>query len=87
MYTCGPTVYWFAHVGNMRTYLFEDFLKRVLMYNGYKVKHVMNLTDVGHLTSDSDSGEDSWKRERKRKEISLGNCSFYADFFKKIYSH
>ena len=55
MYTCGPTVYWFAHLGNMRAYLFEDTLKRVLRYNGYQVKHVINLTDVGHLTSDHDA--------------------------------
>jgi cysteinyl-tRNA synthetase len=47
LYTCGPTVYWFAHIGNLRTYIFEDILKRVLIYNGYKVKHVMNITDVG----------------------------------------
>ena len=58
LYTCGPTVYNFAHVGNLRTYLFEDILKRILLYNGYKVKHVMNITDVGHLTGDRDMGED-----------------------------
>ena len=58
LYTCGPTVYNFAHIGNLRTYIFEDILKRVLQYNGYKVKHVMNITDVGHLTGDRDMGED-----------------------------
>ncbi|MGI8588516.1 MAG: cysteine--tRNA ligase [Chloroflexia bacterium] len=58
LYTCGPTVYDFQHIGNMRTYLFEDILKRVLLYNGYDVTHVMNITDVGHLTSDADEGED-----------------------------
>jgi len=58
LYTCGPTVYNFAHIGNLRTYLFEDFLRRVLEYNGYEVKHVMNITDVGHLTGDRDMGED-----------------------------
>jgi cysteinyl-tRNA synthetase len=49
LYTCGPTVYNYAHIGNLRTYIFEDILKRVLRYNGYVVKHVMNITDVGHL--------------------------------------
>ncbi len=58
MYTCGPTVYDYQHIGNMRTYLFEDVLKRVLTYNGYAVTHVLNITDVGHLTSDADEGED-----------------------------
>ena len=58
MYTCGPTVYNFAHVGNLRTYLFEDFLRRTLEYAGYQVTHVMNVTDVGHLTDDGDTGED-----------------------------
>jgi cysteinyl-tRNA synthetase len=58
MYTCGPTVYHYAHIGNLRTYLFEDFLKRTLQLHGYAVRHVMNITDVGHLTSDADEGED-----------------------------
>lgn len=62
LYTCGPTVYNFAHLGNLRTYLFEDFLKRTLEYNGYKVNHVMNITDVGHLTGDMDMGEDKVER-------------------------
>ena len=53
LYTCGPTVYNYAHIGNLRTYIFEDILKRVLVYNGYTVKHVMNITDVGHLTGDA----------------------------------
>jgi cysteinyl-tRNA synthetase len=66
MYTCGPTVYWFAHIGNLRTYIFEDILKRVLLYNGYKIKHVMNITDVGHLTSDADTGEDKMEKGAKR---------------------
>ena len=57
-YSCGPTVYHFAHIGNLRTYLFNDILKRTLEYNDYKVKHVMNITDVGHLVSDADTGED-----------------------------
>jgi len=84
IYTCGPTVYWFAHIGNMRTYLFEDFLKRVLMYNGYKIKHVMNITDVGHLTSDSDSGEDKLEKGAKKERKTVWEIAqFYTDFFKK----
>jgi cysteinyl-tRNA synthetase len=84
MYACGPTVYWFAHIGNMRTYLFEDLLKRVLIYNGYKVKHVMNITDVGHLTSDSDAGEDKLEKGAKRERKTVWEIAqFYADFFKK----
>ncbi len=66
LYTCGPTVYNYAHIGNLRTYIFEDVLRRVLEFNGYKVKHVMNITDVGHLTSDADTGED--KIEQSAKE-------------------
>ncbi|MCK5342072.1 MAG: cysteine--tRNA ligase, partial [Candidatus Heimdallarchaeota archaeon] len=54
MYACGPTVYDYQHIGNLRTYIFEDLLRRILEYNGYVVKHVMNVTDVGHLTSDAD---------------------------------
>lgn len=62
LYTCGPTVYSSPHIGNLRTYIFEDILKRVLIYNGYHVNHVMNITDVGHLTSDSDEGEDKMEK-------------------------
>ena len=58
MYTCGPTVYHFAHIGNLRSYIEEDILEKYLRYAGYDVKRVMNITDVGHLTSDADSGED-----------------------------
>jgi cysteinyl-tRNA synthetase len=84
IYTCGPTVYWFAHIGNMRTYLFEDILKRVLMYDGYKVKHVMNITDVGHLTSDSDTGEDKLEKGAKKERKTVWEIAqFYTDFFKK----
>ena len=56
MYNCGPTVYKYAHLGNLRAYILVDLLKRYLRYSGYKVKHVMNITDVGHLTSDADTG-------------------------------
>ena len=58
MYTCGPTVYHFAHIGNLRSYIMEDVLEKYLRYIGYPVKRVMNITDVGHLTSDADEGED-----------------------------
>ncbi len=66
LYTCGPTVYDFAHLGNLRTYIFEDILRRVLEYNGYSVKHVMNITDVGHLVSDADTGEDKMEKGARR---------------------
>jgi cysteinyl-tRNA synthetase len=66
VYTCGPTVYDFQHIGNYRTFLFEDTLKRVLRWNGYAVRHVMNITDVGHLTSDADTGEDKMEKGARR---------------------
>ncbi|WP_373499565.1 cysteine--tRNA ligase [Desulfococcus sp.] len=67
LYTCGPTVYNHAHIGNLRTYIFEDVLKRVLRFNGYTVRHVMNITDVGHLTGDRDMGEDKLERGAQRE--------------------
>lgn len=66
LYTCGPTVYDYAHLGNLRTYIFEDLLRRVLEFNGYQVNHVMNITDVGHLVSDADTGEDKMEKGSKR---------------------
>lgn len=71
LYCCGPTVYNYAHIGNLRTYIFEDLLRRVLEFNGYEVNHVMNITDVGHLTSDSDEGDDKMKKgaEREKKTV------------------
>ena len=82
MYTCGPTVYNFAHIGNLRTYIFEDTLKRVLQYNNYEVKHVMNITDVGHLQSDADDGEDKMELGAKRESKSvLEIARFYEDAF------
>jgi hypothetical protein len=66
LYTCGPTVYDYQHIGNYRTFLFEDVLKRVLEWNGYAVRHVMNITDVGHLTSDADTGEDKMEKGARR---------------------
>ncbi|MGC9037562.1 MAG: cysteine--tRNA ligase [Candidatus Micrarchaeia archaeon] len=82
LYTCGPTVYWFAHIGNMRTYVQEDVLKRTLIYNGYKVKHVMNITDVGHLVGDSSIGEDKIKLEaRKEHKSAYDVARFYEQAF------
>ena len=66
LYTCGPTVYDYQHIGNFRTFLFEDVLKRVLRWNGHRVNHVMNITDVGHLTSDADEGEDKMEKGSRR---------------------
>jgi cysteinyl-tRNA synthetase len=66
MYACGPTVYDYAHIGNLRTYIFEDILRRVLEFNGFRVKHVINITDVGHLTSDADTGEDRMEKGSQR---------------------
>ena len=63
MYTCGPTVYHFAHIGNLRSYLMEDVLEKLLRFSGYDVKRVMNITDVGHLSSDADTGEDKQNDE------------------------
>jgi len=83
-YSCGPTVYWYAHIGNLRTYIFNDVLKRILEYNGYKVNHVMNITDVGHLTSDADEGEDKLeKAARKEKKTAQQIANFYTKAFKK----
>jgi len=84
LYTCGLTVYNFAHIGNLRTYVFEDILRRTLEYNGYKVKHVMNITDVGHLTSDADTGEDKLEKGAKREGKSVWEIAeFYTKAFKK----
>jgi cysteinyl-tRNA synthetase len=84
LYTCGPTVYNFAHIGNLRTYIFEDILKRVLRYNGYRVKHVMNITDVGHLTGDRDMGEDKMEKGAQREgKTAWEIAAFYTQAFKK----
>lgn len=84
MYACGPTVYWFAHIGNLRAYTMEDVLKRTLEYNNYKVKHIMNITDVGHLTSDADTGEDKLQKTAKKEEKSVWDIAeFYTNEFKK----
>ncbi len=75
MYCCGPTVYNYAHIGNLRTYIFEDVLKRALIASGYHVKHVMNITDVGHLTSDADTGEDKMEKGAVREGKSVWEIS------------
>lgn len=82
MYTCGPTVYNYAHIGNLRTYIFEDVLKKSLEYVGYKVKHVMNITDVGHLQSDGDEGEDKMALGAERENKTVWEIAkFYEDAF------
>ena len=84
MYSCGPTVYSFAHIGNFRTYIFMDTLRRVLKYNGYNLKHVMNITDVGHLESDADEGEDKMeKAARKENKNPYDVAQYYLDAFLK----
>ena len=84
IYSCGPTVYSYAHIGNFRTYVFVDNLRRVLEYNGYVLKHVMNITDVGHLESDADEGEDKMeKAARKEKKSPYEIAKFYTDAFFK----
>lgn len=81
-YTCGPTVYNYAHLGNLRAYLFADLLKRVLLYNGYQVKHVMNITDVGHLTDDADAGEDKMEKGSIREHKTAWEIAeFYTRSF------
>lgn len=83
MYTCGPTVYHFAHIGNLRTYIMEDVLEKSLNYIGYNVKRCMNITDVGHLTSDADTGEDKMLKGAKREHKSvLDIARMYTDAFK-----
>ena len=83
LYTCGPTVYNSAHLGNLRTYIFEDVLRRTLEFNGYQVKHVMNITDVGHLTDDADMGRDKMEESAKRAKISAADIAarYTKEFF------
>lgn len=89
IYSCGPTVYWYQHIGNLRTYIFSDILKRVLLYDGFKVKHVMNITDVGHLTSDADTGEDKMEAAARREhktasEIAAHYWQVFREDFKRL---
>ena len=82
MYTCGPTVYHFAHIGNLRSYIMEDVLEKTLRYEGYDVKRVMNITDVGHLTSDGDTGDDKMLKGAKREHKTVMEIAkFYTDAF------
>ena len=84
IYSCGPTVYSYAHIGNFRTYIFVDNLRRTLEYNGYTLKHVMNITDVGHLESDADEGEDKMEKAAKRENKDPYEIAkFYTDVFFK----
>ncbi|MBQ4188052.1 MAG: cysteine--tRNA ligase, partial [Firmicutes bacterium] len=80
MYTCGPTVYHFAHIGNLRSYICEDVLEKFLRYVGYDVRRAMNITDVGHLTSDADTGEDKMLKGAKREHKTVMQIAqFYTD--------
>ena len=84
MYTCGPTVYHYAHIGNLRTYIFEDILEKSLRYIGYDVKRCMNITDVGHMTSDGDTGEDKMLKGAEREHKTVWQIAeFYTNEFKK----
>lgn len=84
MYSCGPTVYNYAHIGNLRTFLFEDLLKRVLIASGFEVNHVMNITDVGHLSGDGDDGEDKLERAaREKKKSAWEIADYYTEAFLK----
>ena len=82
MYTCGPTVYHYAHIGNLRTYIFEDILEKGLSYLGYDVQRAMNITDVGHLTSDGDTGEDKMAKGAAREGKTVYEI---ADFYTKAF--
>ena len=87
MYTCGPTVYHFAHIGNIRSYIMEDVLEKALRYVGYDVKRVMNITDVGHLSSDGDTGEDKMLKGAKREHKSVMEVAKeYTDAFFKDFT-
>ncbi len=82
IYSCGPTVYQYAHIGNMRSYIFMDILRRVLKYNGYRLRHVMNITDVGHLVSDADEGEDKMvKTAKETRKTPLEIAEYYTGVF------
>ena len=88
LYTCGQTVYDYAHIGNLRTYLFEDILRRILEFNGYTVRHVMNITDVGHLVSDADTGEDKMEKGSRRAGQSAWEIAkLYTQAFKNDLRH
>ncbi len=84
IYSCGPTVYNFAHIGNLRAYVFADLLKRMFQYQGFQVNHVMNITDVGHLTSDADTGEDKLEKGAQREHKTVWEI---AEFYTKAFQH
>src|SRR6266516_2374999 len=82
MYCCGPTVYNYVHIGNLRAYLFDDILRRALKFNGFKLTHVMNITDVGHLESDADEGEDKMEKGASREGLTVWEIARkYEDAF------
>ena len=83
LYSCGPTVYWYQHIGNLRSYVFADVLKRILLLNGYKVNHVMNITDVGHFTGDRDMGEDKLEKGARREGKTAWEV---AEFYTKAFN-
>ncbi len=84
MYNCGPTVYWYQHIGNLKAYIFADLLRRTLEFNGYKVKQVINVTDVGHLISDADEGEDKMEKAAKKEGKTAKEIShYYFNLFQK----
>jgi cysteinyl-tRNA synthetase len=84
LYSCGPTVYWFQHIGNLRAYIFVDTLKRILKFNKYEVDHIINVTDVGHLTDDSNDGDDKMELASKKEDKSAEEIAkFYFDAFQK----
>lgn len=86
LYTCGPTVYWSTHIGHMSKYVGDDVLRRVLIYNGYNVMHVMNITDVGHLTSDADEGEDKMEKGARREGVTVWDIAkkYEKEFFEAM---
>ena len=85
MYTCGPTVYHYAHIGNLRSYIMEDMLEKALRYLGYNVTRAMNITDVGHLSSDADTGEDKMlKGARREHKTVMQIAQFYKIYFKNL---
>ena len=82
LYTCGPTVYSYAHIGNLRTYIFEDILEKSLKFLGYDVRRVMNITDIGHLENDSDTGEDKMQRAALKEHKKVSEIAdFYTNKF------
>ena len=84
MYCCGPTVYDYTHIGHIRKYVMDDVLRRALVYSGYTVKQVMNVTDVGHLTDDGDAGDDKLEKGARKTGKNVEKVAeFYTDFFRK----